>query len=187
MSAKINPKTVDPASLPSLPLRDRRKLPNCPAIYFVLEGDAVIYIGQATSLVLRWQNHDKFKSIKLRTRIRLAWLECSDISLLKGIESALIKAFQPELNKTGIPKVKPAKTPRSVVKSPRAMKRYHFDDQGNFKSPNPEPLAKRVIGVRLPMSVDARVRQLAGDELAEWVRQAIAEKLARESCQQESA
>jgi hypothetical protein len=42
----MNPKTIKPLTLPSLPLVDRSQLPACPAVYFVLESDAVLYIEQ---------------------------------------------------------------------------------------------------------------------------------------------
>ena len=67
------------------------------------------------------------------------------------------------------------------------MKKLHFDDQGNFTSPNPEPLERKVIAVRLPVSVGPVVRQLAGNDLSAWVREAITEKLERELKQHKSA
>ena len=82
---------INPLALPSLPLTDRRQLPNCAAVYLVLEGETVIYVGQSTSLILRWQQHNKLKQLKSRgTEIKVAWLECSDPALLKSVESALI-------------------------------------------------------------------------------------------------
>jgi hypothetical protein len=61
------------------------------------------------------------------------------------------------------------------------MKNYtHNEKTGKFCSPHPEPLAKRTIGVRLPVSMDAAVRELAGDELSEWIRGAIAARLEQE-------
>jgi len=42
--------TIDPTVLPSLPLDERRGLPDTAAIYFVLAGDTVLYIGQSVSL-----------------------------------------------------------------------------------------------------------------------------------------
>lgn len=43
------------------------------------------------------------------------------------------------------------------------------------------------MGVRLPIDMDATVRELAGDDLAAWIRCAIAEKLEREQQQDLSA
>ena len=43
------------------------------------------------------------------------------------------------------------------------------------------------MGVRLPVDMDATVRELAGDDLAAWIRCAIAEKLEREQKQEKSA
>lgn len=40
---------------------------------------------------------------------------------------------------------------------------------------------------RLPVSIDTTVRELAGDELSNWIREAIAEKLEREQQQDLSA
>ncbi len=49
-----------------------------------------------------------------------------------------------------------------------------------FKQAGKVPLAKKAIGVRLPIDIDATVREVAGEDLSEWIREAIAEKLARE-------
>ncbi|WP_293336672.1 hypothetical protein [Microcoleus sp. CAWBG58] len=35
----MNPKTIKPLTLPSLPLADRSQLPVCPAVYFVWDGN----------------------------------------------------------------------------------------------------------------------------------------------------
>ncbi len=40
---------------------------------------------------------------------------------------------------------------------------------------------------RLPVSVDTTVRELAGDDLSSWIREAISEKLEREQQQDLSA
>lgn len=177
----IDPGSVKLSALPSLPLADRRQLPNCAAVYLVLEGENVIYVGQSTSLILRWQGHDKLKQLKSRgAEIRLAWLECNDPTLLRSIEAALIQWFKPELNRF-YPKLKQPHLTSEKTGIKKRIKRYaHNKNTGKFCSPNPEPLAKRIISVRLPVSIDSRVRELAGNELSEWIRQAIAEKLARE-------
>jgi len=48
------PLTIALFELPSLPLDARRELPATPAIYFVLAGDTVLYVGQSVSLRQRW-------------------------------------------------------------------------------------------------------------------------------------
>ncbi len=51
---------------------------------------------------------------------------------------------------------------------------------GKFCSPNPEPLGKKIVGVRLPESMEAQLRQVGGKDLSGWIREAIAEKLERD-------
>lgn len=96
----IVPESIDIASLPSLVLAERKQLPNCAACYLVLEGETVVYVGRSANLRLRWRNyHQKLRHLKNRgTKIKIAWLECSEPSLLPAIEKALIGYFQPELN-----------------------------------------------------------------------------------------
>ena len=52
--------------------------------------------------------------------------------------------------------------------------------KGYFQVKGSEPLAKKAVMARLPVSMDAMVRELAGDDLSEWIREAIAEKIERE-------
>lgn len=52
--------------------------------------------------------------------------------------------------------------------------------KGYFKISGSEPLAKNVLAVRLPESMDAQVRELAGDDISGWLREAIAARLAQE-------
>ena len=94
----IAPETINIASLPFLPLANRRDLPNSAACYLVIEGEKIIYVGQAKSLLLRWQGHHRLKDFKKRKDVKIAWLIISDESLLREIETALIQWFQPELN-----------------------------------------------------------------------------------------
>ncbi|MBA2749820.1 MAG: hypothetical protein H0U45_14100 [Tatlockia sp.] len=67
-----------------------------------------------------------------------------------------------------------------------------------MSNPNPNPatrfqksgkptLNKKIIGVRLSPEMDFTVRSVAGDDLANWIRCAIAEKLEREQQQDMSA
>jgi hypothetical protein len=99
----VNPAPVDPLALPSLPLTDRSQLPVCPAVYFALDGDRVLYIGRSVNLQQRWITHHRYSQLKGLNNVRIAWLECSDPSLLPEIEVALIEYFQPSLNGELIP------------------------------------------------------------------------------------
>ena len=94
----MNVAEINPLKLPSLPLADRRSLPNCPAIYFVLEGTRVLYIGRAENLQQRWAAHHRYNLLKTITNVHIAWLECTEPRLLPKIESALIEEFRPSLN-----------------------------------------------------------------------------------------
>ena len=52
--------------------------------------------------------------------------------------------------------------------------------KGYFTVVGKEPLSKKILAVRLPESLDAQARQVAGDNLSGWLREDIAEKLERE-------
>ncbi|BAZ36703.1 XRE family transcriptional regulator (plasmid) [Calothrix sp. NIES-4101] len=94
---------VDPLTLPSLPLGERKQLPSCPAIYFVMESDRILYIGKTINLAQRLAVHSRQKQFASFGAIHIAWHECSDIDMLGQIETALIKYFKPLLNGTKNP------------------------------------------------------------------------------------
>ncbi len=99
----ISPESIDLLALPSVQLSDKRSLPHCPAIYFVLDGEEIVYIGQTNSLLLRWQAHHKLKECKALENPRIAWIEISDTTLVLDIEAALIEWFKPMMMKLGRP------------------------------------------------------------------------------------
>ncbi|MEG4121826.1 hypothetical protein QUA43_30695 [Microcoleus sp. N9_B4] len=98
----MNPATINPLTLPSLSLANRSTLPSCPAVYFVLEGDRVLYVGRSRNLRQRWVIHHRYKQLKAISNIRIAWLECSEPSLLAEIEAAMIRYFLPPLNGSAV-------------------------------------------------------------------------------------
>ena len=99
---------INPLTLPSLPLTERRKLPKLPAVYFALATSGeVLYIGRSKNLAARWALHHRYVELETIGNIRIAWLHCSDESLLHKIEDALIKDFLPALNHTQIKYRKP--------------------------------------------------------------------------------
>lgn len=95
---------INPLTLPSLKLQERRSLPECAAVYFVLNSnDEILYIGGTVNLAQRWLGHHRWTQlVEMGDGIRLAWLECSEPALLAEIEAALIKHFQPSLNRSPV-------------------------------------------------------------------------------------
>jgi len=86
------------AALPSLPIEDRHALPDTAAIYVVLAGDTVLYVGQSVNVRQRWLAHHRLKQLNERGACRIAWLTVDDTSLLDELERACIAHFAPVLN-----------------------------------------------------------------------------------------
>lgn len=100
----MNPASIDLSALPSLPLKERHKLPKCPAVYFVIEGNRVFYIGRINNLHQRFLVHHRWNQLKVISgNIRISWLSCSVESALPEMEKALINYFQPYLNGSVVP------------------------------------------------------------------------------------
>lgn len=82
---------------------DLRQLPNCPAIYFVVDSKNIIqYIGQAKDLEKRWRNHHrKFQLDQINEKypIRLYWI-ILNLDDLKTAEKHFIEKYKPLLNST---------------------------------------------------------------------------------------
>ncbi len=95
----ISPSTINPLTLPSVPLEQRSLLPQIPCIYFAIDSEGVVqYIGQSGNLQLRWEYHHRQKQLELIDGIAIAWLTIDSPELLIEIEAALINWFNPPLN-----------------------------------------------------------------------------------------
>lgn len=46
----MNLAAINPLDLPSLSLAERKNLPDCAAIYFVMDGDRILYIGKSINI-----------------------------------------------------------------------------------------------------------------------------------------
>lgn len=53
-------------------------------------------------------------------------------------------------------------------------------ETGKFRSSHPEGLDPKPISIKLPPSMKQKLRRKAGSDVSAWIREAIAEKLARE-------
>ena len=99
MSALV-PESFDFSSLPSLPLADKGKLPNCAAVYFALSSHSrILYIGRSINIRERLRGHHRLALLKSFGDVRIAWLTESDSLALRRIETILIEYFNPPLNK----------------------------------------------------------------------------------------
>lgn len=90
---------VDISALRSVPLADRRILPQVPAVYVVTDDTGeVVYIGQSRSLRMRWKGHHRIHDLASLRGVRIAWIEQQDDDERAWIESALIDEYRPRLN-----------------------------------------------------------------------------------------
>ena len=97
---RIDVQTIPLLALPSLPFVERRRLPRCAAIYFVLNADGtVLYIGQSINLAVRWAAHHRAAKLIKHQATRIAWLVMEDETLLNAVESACIAYFEPLCNR----------------------------------------------------------------------------------------
>jgi len=95
----ISPSTIDPASLPSVALDDRRSLPSKPCIYFAIDARGVVqYIGRSANPRKRWRQHHCAPALAELPEVRIAYLRL-DEDLLSEVEQALIEWFSPPLNR----------------------------------------------------------------------------------------
>jgi hypothetical protein len=97
--------SIDPFTLPSVLLLERKDLPKSSGIYFLLhkERKEIIYVGKAKNFYLRWQNHQRWYQFKDRpdaAKIVIAWWECKQLESLLYLENLLIRHFKPSLNLT---------------------------------------------------------------------------------------
>jgi len=91
----LNPQSIDPLTLPSVVMAERKALPEVPCIYFAIDStDAIQYIGRSVNPRQRWQNHHRQAQV---IGCRIAYMQC-DEALLGQVEQALIEWFAPALN-----------------------------------------------------------------------------------------
>lgn len=94
--------------LPSLALPERQNLPECSAIYFAIAREQVLYVGLATNLRKRWQNHHRLlqlEAVNKKCEVSLFWLQCS-AHQLDELERQYIEHYCPTFNQTKVPQRK---------------------------------------------------------------------------------
>jgi GIY-YIG catalytic domain len=92
-------------TLPNINLLERKALPECSVIYLAITGEQVLYIGLATNLRKRWQNHHRLPqltAIGKRCEVRLYWLACPSEQLAE-LETQYIDYYCPAFNQSKVP------------------------------------------------------------------------------------
>ena len=93
-------------SLPSLSLGECAQLPPIPAIYFAIDSQGKVqYIGKSVNIQQRWTQHHRATQLKTLGEIRIAYLQ-TEPDLLDEVEQALIKQWDPLLNRSPVPGTK---------------------------------------------------------------------------------
>ncbi|WP_166482692.1 GIY-YIG nuclease family protein [Scytonema sp. UIC 10036] len=91
------------SSFPSILISDRAKLPNESVIYFVWNGQRLLYIGKTVNLRQRINSHHRLlQFVGAGEDVKVSWLPASEENLL-AFESSLIEALDPELNGEEVP------------------------------------------------------------------------------------
>lgn len=86
------------STLPSLPLIEKNKLPEIPAIYIVWLSNSLLYIGKTSGLRTRFSSHHRMVDfLASGDNVWIAWfpIDSQDSPLL---EANLIELLEPELN-----------------------------------------------------------------------------------------
>ena len=103
----IDLQAIDPMTLPSVALCDRKSLPAASGIYFAIANGKVQYIGRSQNINSRWNAHHRQTQVEPMSNPNIAYLLVSDSGLLHEIESALIRWLKPPLNTAHRPKYRP--------------------------------------------------------------------------------
>jgi excinuclease UvrABC nuclease subunit len=99
----INPSTIDPLTLPSVPVANRKQLPEVPCIYFAIDASGVVrYIGKTQNLWRRWayKAHHRLEPLSEMEGVRIHYdvIGLAHSKESKELERQLIKRFEPSLN-----------------------------------------------------------------------------------------
>jgi hypothetical protein len=106
-------------SLPSVPFRERKLFPSTKGVYFVLDGDEIVYIGMTSGeFKRRWQGHHRTGDIDdgcISPRIFFLSLDMTERQIM-DVEKALVIALSPRLNSSPVMRYK-----RAIINTQRTQ------------------------------------------------------------------
>ena len=85
-------------ALPSCAYDSRRYLPRITAVYFILSGDDVLYVGSALCLRTRCKSHEAAKKVADRRWLKVAFLPTRDYTKTSLMEKGFVNLLRPPLN-----------------------------------------------------------------------------------------
>jgi predicted HicB family RNase H-like nuclease len=162
--AKIDVYAIPLLTLPSVPFAERKHLPKCAAIYFVLNAaGTVLYIGQSINLAVRWAAHHKAAKLREHQAARIAWLVMDDVALLNAVEDACIVYFEPVCNRfyDGRHAGRPVSAAAEFVKFPLRIPKDLMDAIRSKAARSGAPLNTEIVrairrDLRLPAPADGK-------------------------------
>lgn len=102
---------INPFTLASVALENKKQLPEKSGVYFVLDdAKNIYYIGKASNLQAAWKNHHRYSQLKDKKGVKIAFLERTLTPSLSETVDSLIVQFRPKLNFTA----KPQKSKKEV-------------------------------------------------------------------------
>lgn len=67
----------------------------CPAIYFCVKENVILYIGQSQNLHYRWRHHHRYHQLVKEQNVVDHWVECVEDTKRMKIEQFFIKLYKP--------------------------------------------------------------------------------------------
>lgn len=89
-----------PKDFSGVTLENKSKLPSIAGIYFAVQGEDVLYIGQSYNIRQRWERHHKYGQLSELEGITIHYLESDGRPLLQQ-ESEWLNLYRPPLNVAG--------------------------------------------------------------------------------------
>ncbi|MFN6538643.1 MAG: hypothetical protein RM021_020145 [Nostoc sp. EkiNYC01] len=160
------------SSLQSLPLVEKNKLPDIPAIYLVWSSNRLLYIGKTGGLKTRFSSHHKMVDfLASGDNVWIAWFptDSEDSPLL---ETNLIELLEPELNSVLPGKKTNVFSFRLPDKAVQALEALQLEGETLNQT------ARRFLLENLGLSPKSAPSSLAPVDIEELVKQEVAQALA---------
>src|SRR5690348_3189494 len=90
-------KNKHPGEFDNVSFDERHHLPAIAGIYFAMQDDEVLYVGQSRNIQKRWRFHHKYGELSECENVRIHWIKSDGRPLLEQ-EAEWIKICHPPLN-----------------------------------------------------------------------------------------